>query len=134
MEVRKVKCWIRSDISTCNCSEKQYGHVHCPCSDCKGRATDRRTELRHWNQTNVLIDHKRDESQLVAAGEEILFISQHEKNPILMFPVSVTFRNIFPFFLSNKIPRLGKIKHNDFPYLGTICFFLSTSQLFPISV
>ena len=51
-----------------------------------------------------------------------------------MFPVSVTFRNIFPFFLSNKIPRLGKIKHNDFPYLGTICFFLSTSQLFPISV
>ena len=65
MEVRKVKCWSRSDISTCNCSEKQYRHVHCPCSDCKGRATDRSTELRHWNQTNVLIHHKRDESQLV---------------------------------------------------------------------
>ena len=66
MEVRKVKCWSRRDISTCNCSEKQYRHVHCPCSDCKGRATDRSTELRHWNQTNVLIDHKRDESQLGA--------------------------------------------------------------------
>ena len=26
---------------------------------------DRSTELRHWNQTNVLIDHKKDESQLV---------------------------------------------------------------------
>ena len=65
MEVRKVKCWSRSDVSTCNCSEKQYRRVHCPCSDCKGRATDRSTELRHWNQTNVLIHHKKDESQLV---------------------------------------------------------------------
>lgn len=58
MEVGKVQCWSRSEISTCNCSEKPYRHVHCPCSDCKGQATDQSTELQHWNQMNILIDHK----------------------------------------------------------------------------
>ena len=58
MEVqgRKVTFWSRSDISACSCSEKAYRHVHCPCSDCNGRATDRSTELRHWRQASVLTD------------------------------------------------------------------------------
>lgn len=65
MEVREVKCWSRSDISTYNCSEKHYRHVYCPCSDCNGWATDRSTELRHWCHTNILFDHESDETQLV---------------------------------------------------------------------
>lgn len=58
MEVqgRKVTFWSRSDISACSCSEKAYRHVHCPCSDCNGRATDRSTELRHWRQASILTD------------------------------------------------------------------------------
>lgn len=60
MEVqgRKVTFWSRSDISACSCSEKAYRHVHCPCSDCNGRATDRSTELRHWRQASVLTDQE----------------------------------------------------------------------------
>jgi len=40
--------WSRDEISGCECSEKPYRHVHCPCLECNGRATDRKTELRHW--------------------------------------------------------------------------------------
>ena len=39
--------WSRDDISTCECEEKPFRHVHCPCFGCQGRATDRKTELRH---------------------------------------------------------------------------------------
>lgn len=54
MEVqgRKVTFWSRSDISACSCSGKAYRHVHCPCSDCNGQATDRSTELRHLYMYN----------------------------------------------------------------------------------
>lgn len=43
--------WSRDEISGCECREKSYRHVHCPCFACKGRATDRKTELRHWKET-----------------------------------------------------------------------------------
>lgn len=43
--------WFRDEISGCDCNEKMYRHVHCPCFACKGRATVRKTELRHWNET-----------------------------------------------------------------------------------
>lgn len=100
MEVREVKCWSRSDISTYNCSEKHYRHVYCPCSDCNGWATDRSTELRHWCHTNILFDHESDETQLVVVEPG-----------------------------TNKFLRLGKIEHNDFPCLEASCLFISTSQL-----
>lgn len=44
--------WKRSDISCCICNEKKYRHVHCPCNSCNGRATDRKTEIRHWQEAN----------------------------------------------------------------------------------
>lgn len=44
--------WKRSDVSGCNCNEKKYRHVHCPCAICNGRATDRKTEIRHWKEAN----------------------------------------------------------------------------------
>ena len=47
----KKVCWSRSDISACQCEQKSYRHVHCPCARCNGRATDKSTELRHWNET-----------------------------------------------------------------------------------
>ena len=43
--------WSRDEISGCECREKSYRHVHCPCFACNGRATDRKTELRHWKET-----------------------------------------------------------------------------------
>ena len=43
--------WSRDEISGCDCNEKMYRHVHCPCFACNGRATDRKTELRHWKET-----------------------------------------------------------------------------------
>lgn len=46
--------WSRDDISACECDEKSYRHVHCPCFACDGRATDRKTELRHWKETSEL--------------------------------------------------------------------------------
>ena len=33
--------------SLCNCSQKSAGHVHCPCSSCKGKAVNRRTQISH---------------------------------------------------------------------------------------
>ena len=53
---RKVTFWSQGDIYACNCSEKQYRHVHCPCSECNRQATDRSTELRHWHQAKFLTD------------------------------------------------------------------------------
>ena len=32
----------------CNCSQKSVAHVHCPCSKCKGKAVNRRTQLNHF--------------------------------------------------------------------------------------
>lgn len=58
MADRKVTFWSRGDIYACSCVEKQYRHVHCPCSECNGRATDRSTELRHWHQAKFLTDHE----------------------------------------------------------------------------
>ncbi len=54
--------WSRGDISTCNCSEKTYRHVHCPCLNCNGRAADRGTELRHWREVSLInIEHEVEE-------------------------------------------------------------------------
>lgn len=40
--------WSRDEISSCNCDEKPFIHVHCKCWNCQGRAVHRSTELRHW--------------------------------------------------------------------------------------
>jgi len=55
---RETLTWKRVDISSCRCDDKPYRHVHCPCFRCDGRATDRKTELRHWHKANQL--HKTD--------------------------------------------------------------------------
>lgn len=44
--------WRRYDVACCTCKEKNYRHVHCPCNTCNGRATDRKTEIRHWQDAN----------------------------------------------------------------------------------
>ena len=46
--------WLRDEISGCECGEKSYRHVHCPCAKCNGRATDRSTELRHWREGTLI--------------------------------------------------------------------------------
>lgn len=67
-QVGNVKFWSRSDVSTCSCSQESYRHVHCPCSDCNGRATDRSTELRHWRQTNILFDQAQEQLLIDGTG------------------------------------------------------------------
>ena len=64
-----VKFWSRGDISACSCSEKPYRHVHCPCSVCNGRATDRSTELRHWRQASIVIETVIEHREHLAIGE-----------------------------------------------------------------
>ena len=54
MSNRETLTWKRADISSCRCDDKSYRHVHCPCFRCNGRATDRKTELRHWHDANQL--------------------------------------------------------------------------------
>ena len=49
-----VYTWSRDKVSSCNCSEKSYRHVHCPCLHCQGKATSRSTELRHWSESRLL--------------------------------------------------------------------------------
>jgi len=51
MSKEKRFTWKRVDISSCSCADKPYRHVHCPCFRCNGRATDRKTEIRHWKET-----------------------------------------------------------------------------------
>lgn len=50
--------WKRVEIISCNCSDKHYRHVHCPCFVCKGQAVDRHTEFRHWNNTKIALGAK----------------------------------------------------------------------------
>ena len=46
-----IYTWNRAEVSSCNCLEKSYRHVHCPCLHCQGKATTRSTELRHWSES-----------------------------------------------------------------------------------
>lgn len=48
--MNEQKIWKGADIVICECTDKSYKHVHCPCTSCKGRATDRKTEIRHWKE------------------------------------------------------------------------------------
>ena len=48
-----VYTWSRDEVSSCNCSEKSYRHVHCRCLRCQGKATSRKTELRHWSEARL---------------------------------------------------------------------------------
>lgn len=71
-----LKLWSRSDVSTCSCSQKSYRHVHCPCSGCNGRATDRSTELRHWRQAHVLFQAQQlpiDDNGCIDSETELSF-------------------------------------------------------------
>ena len=45
--------WARDEVSSCNCSEKSHRHVHCRCLRCNGKATTRKTELRHWSEARL---------------------------------------------------------------------------------
>ena len=49
-----MESWSREEISTCSCGERKYRHVHCPCLQCRGNATHRNTELRHWRESQWL--------------------------------------------------------------------------------
>lgn len=49
---RVSSTWSRDDITSCECKEKPFRHVQCPCFGCQGRPTDRKTELRHWKETH----------------------------------------------------------------------------------
>jgi len=77
--------------SLCNCSEKPATHVHCPCNNCKGKAVNRRTQLRHIAlqnrmeiplvQENVEITEERQQQQtetleLETQGDINLFYSR----------------------------------------------------------
>lgn len=54
MDFEAVHTWTRGEVSSCNCSEKTYRHVHCRCFRCKGKATTRSIELRHWSEARLL--------------------------------------------------------------------------------
>ena len=45
--------WARDEVSSCNCSEKSYRHINSRCLRCNGRATTRKTELRHWSEARL---------------------------------------------------------------------------------
>ena len=45
--------WARDEVSSCNCSEKSYRHVHCQCLRWNRKATTRKTELRHWSEAGL---------------------------------------------------------------------------------
>ena len=50
---KKRFAWSRGEITSCNCSDKAYHHVHCPCYFCNGQAVDRHTEFRHWKSAKL---------------------------------------------------------------------------------
>ena len=57
-----MESWSREKIATCSFSERKYRHVHCPCLECRGSATDRNTELRHWRESQLLATEVESES------------------------------------------------------------------------
>ena len=57
MAESSVHSWSRDEISSCSCAEKSYRHVHCPCLRCKGKATTRSTEMRHWLEDGLCVRH-----------------------------------------------------------------------------
>ena len=40
--------WDRASIVSCQCTEKKWRHIHCPCRVCKNKAVSRTTEIKHW--------------------------------------------------------------------------------------
>lgn len=58
----KMESWSREEIATCSCSERKYRHVHCPCLQCRGSATDRNTELQQWRESQLLTTEVESES------------------------------------------------------------------------
>ena len=53
-EIKIMNAWLREDVSACSCNARTYRHVYCPCLQCRGTATDRTTELRHWRENCLL--------------------------------------------------------------------------------
>ena len=53
MPLRPITPGVEIEVSSCNCTEKSYRHVHCPCLRCQGKATTRSTELRHWTESRL---------------------------------------------------------------------------------
>ena len=53
MDSEPVHTWTRDGVSSCNCPEKSYRHVHCRCLRCQGKATSRSIEMRHWSEARL---------------------------------------------------------------------------------
>lgn len=49
-----INTWQRNDVSACDCEEKPFTHVHCPCWNCRGKATCCSTEIRHWREASLI--------------------------------------------------------------------------------
>ena len=58
---KKLFTWSRDGITSCNCSDKAYRHVHCPCYFCNGQAADRHTEFRHWKSAKLASEARMSE-------------------------------------------------------------------------
>lgn len=72
--------WSRNEVSSCHCPEKSYRHVHCPCSNCSGRATDRSTERRHWVEASTVA--RADQIGVTSGGDETVAANGEVNNLI----------------------------------------------------
>lgn len=96
MSNREFSSWKRVDISSCSCDDKPYRHVHCPCFRCDGRATDRKTELRHWQEANQL--NRTDLYLMVVVNFQVSSNSQlnHSKEDIVVEDAEDYVQNVIP--------------------------------------
>lgn len=78
--------WSRKEVSTCNCTELSYRHVHCKCYRCKGRAVSRRTELRHWNEARISSLHKSKVAKGEAFGQNT--VQEDDQTPYVAMETS----------------------------------------------
>ncbi len=54
MATRKQRKWKRDDSALCHCENRPTVHVHCPCCSCSNKAVPRSTELRHWQESELM--------------------------------------------------------------------------------
>ena len=71
----------RVDIAACSCCEKSYLHVHCPCEECNGRATSRKTELEHWRRSQLCcpVEKGKPLNRSSQSSSKIKFFKMHHK-------------------------------------------------------
>ena len=90
--------WSRDEISSCNCDEKPFTHVHCKCWNCRGRAVHRSTELWHWREASTC--SFANESEESVCGTEDMDIQQendewHELPSVVGSPPNCRSRSDF---------------------------------------